>query len=60
MAKFRDLLKALLVEKFDRTEVEADALVDKHRDIVGCGVAGGRAALNDTARAIVAREDGET
>ncbi|MDR3635279.1 MAG: hypothetical protein P4L84_15855 [Isosphaeraceae bacterium] len=59
MAKFRDLLKALLVEKFDRTVDEVDALIERHRDIVGNGVSGGRSALNDTARAIVAREEGE-
>jgi hypothetical protein len=58
MAKFRDLLKALLVQEFDKTADEVDDLVEKHKDIVGHGVSGGRAALNDTARAIVAKEDG--
>lgn len=59
MAKFRDMLKALLVEKFEKTADEVDALIERHKDIVGNGVSGGRSALNDTARAIVAREDGE-
>jgi hypothetical protein len=59
VAKFRDLLKELLVQEFDRTADEVDALIEKHRDIVGNGVSGGRAALNDTARAIVAKEDGQ-
>jgi hypothetical protein len=58
MEKFRDLLKALLVREFDRTAGEVDALIEKHRDIVGIGVSGGRAALNETAKAIVAKEDG--
>ena len=58
MEKFRDLLKALLVREFDRTVDEVDALLKKHRDIVGNGVSGGRAALNETAKAIVAKEDG--
>ena len=58
MAKFRDMLKALLVREFDRTAEEVDALIEKHKDIVGNGVSGGRTALNDTAMAIVAREDG--
>jgi hypothetical protein len=58
VVKFRDLLKTLLVEEFDRTADEVDALIIKHKDIVGFGVSGGRAALNDTARAIVAKEDG--
>ena len=58
MAKFRDLLKTLLVQEFDRTTAEVDALLEKHRDIVGQGVSGGPAALNDTARAIAAKEDG--
>jgi hypothetical protein len=60
MVKLRDLLKALLVQEFDRTSGEVDALLEKHRDIVGHGVSGGRAALNDTARAIVAKEDGHS
>ncbi|HWE40160.1 MAG TPA: hypothetical protein VG406_26650 [Isosphaeraceae bacterium] len=60
MAKFRDLLKALLVREFDKTADEVDALVEKHKDIVGYGVSGGRAALNDTARAIIAKEDGQS
>jgi len=60
MVKFRDLLKALLIQEFDRTAGEVDALLEKHRDIVGHGVSGGRAALNDTARAIVAKEDGHS
>jgi hypothetical protein len=59
VAKFRDLLKTILVEKFDRTADEVDALIERHKDIVGYGVSGGRAALNDTARAIIAKEDGE-
>jgi hypothetical protein len=58
VAKFRDLLKTLLVQEFDRTVEEVDTLVEKHKDIVGYGVSGGRAALNDTAKAIVAKEDG--
>jgi hypothetical protein len=58
MAKFRDLLKALLVQEFDRTTGEVDALLEKHRDIVGHGVSGGRAALNNTAKAIMAKENG--
>ena len=58
MAKFRDLLKALLVQEFDRTVEEVDGLVVKHKAIVDRGVSGGQAALNDTARAIVAKEDG--
>ena len=58
MAKFRDLLKALLVQEFDKTAEEVDGLVEKHKDIVGNGVSGGRTALNDTARAIIAKEDG--
>jgi hypothetical protein len=58
MVKFRDLLKALLVQEFDRTTGEVDALLEKHRDIVGHGVSGGRAALNDTAKAIIAKENG--
>jgi hypothetical protein len=58
MEKFRDLLKALLVREFDRTAGEVDALIEKHRDIVGIGVSGGQAALNETAKAIVAKEDG--
>jgi len=59
VAKFRELLKSLLVQSFDRTDEEVDALIEKHKDIVGHGVSGGRAALNDTARAIVAKEDGQ-
>jgi hypothetical protein len=58
MVKFRDLLKTLLVQEFDRTTAEVDALVEKHRDIVGIGVSGGRAALNETAKAIIAKEEG--
>ena len=60
MAKFRDLLKALLIKEFDKTVEEVDALIEKHRDIVGHGVSGGGAALNDTAMAIVAKEDGQS
>ena len=58
MAKFRDLLKELLVKEFDKSAEEVDALVEKHKDIVGLGVSGGRAALNNTAVAIIAKEDG--
>ncbi|MHC5538509.1 hypothetical protein ACYOEI_09795 [Singulisphaera rosea] len=59
MAKFRELLKALLVEKFDKTADEVDALIERHGKIVDRGVSGGRAALNNTAMAIIASEDGE-
>jgi hypothetical protein len=58
MAKFRDLLKTLLVQNFERTAAEVDTLIEKHKDIVGSGVSGGRAALNDTAKAIIAKENG--
>jgi hypothetical protein len=59
MAKFRDLLKVLLINEFDKTAEEVDGLIEKHKEIVGRGVSGGRAALNDTAMAIVAKEDGQ-
>ncbi len=58
MLKSRDLLKTLLVREFDGTAGEVDALLENHRDIVGHGVSDGRAALNDTAGAIIAKEDG--
>ena len=60
MTKFRDLLKALLINEFDKTAEEVDGLIEKHKDIVGRGVSGGGAALNDTAMAIVAKEDGQS
>ena len=60
MAKFRDLLKALLINEFDKT-VERGGRPD--REAQGYRRAGrvGRAhALNDTAMAIVAKEDGQS